>query len=864
MIERVFYSPSFSSECYRDLPVKEPRFEKAVGDAGLLDFLELKRGVFAQETPAIERILAYQKAMEAVKKASFYERAFDNDPLATAKEILRWRDLLVMEGFSACTEYKSPRLRKLVEIERVYRVAGLVGTPERWEQILALSRGRIPGVEIEVCHDINLLPGLIRKTLAAISVTRGCYGWDKDPVWDSVDKSITIRYFGTVAEAYYWAADHHADNDGVVICPDPLRLNAVLRNRQRRLLDASAGGDSAILQLFRLGLSLLDRPHPQVIDTSTLLEYLRTSFSPIPYEQREALAHALMSDGGLGKGWEEVLGKCRDVPEVNTFLLPLLEADIEGGMVPASVVTSWCEALAKWCPPVITKETVAYRMELVALCNGLCRVIRSLDSDEVEVKMVMKTVKTLYEPTPVQTNKAMAGSWNAVESHRSLIDAPASLLWLPCNGSLETPYPYSFLLQEEVEELKIKSKTDFIRYDFNLMVHQLGKVKTIVLCACDFDRNEALEEHPAVTLCKSTANSVPRPASGDSGASIFAPLGTLEIKAETGGEESGIDLYPKRKNEKGEEEDYPLSATGIETLIAYPFDYVLEKKLRFHDVSSLQLSDLTPTLGTVAHYVFEKMMEESGGSISSMRGMLKDGFEKRVDSAAIIRGGILLRRENRTLLAHFKETIRKSIGTLLDILERSDLTPVKCEYPLEDVELDFAKIKGSVDFYAEKGPHEIVVIDFKYSSGKYYIEKLEEDKSIQLEVYAEAMEKELGSSVVAKGYYFFPLNQLHTDDQNEVFVGDGVVVHRKREGMGPLAKRIRDSVKYRTKQLKEGILEIEEGVPLDKIAYHKDADEGRKLIDIPVARKKKGGADVKASSPFVNPTKYPILKNAVK
>ena len=64
---KVFYSPSFTSECYRDLPVNEPRFEKVVGDAGLLGFLELKLGLAAQDTPAIDRILAYQRAMDAVK-----------------------------------------------------------------------------------------------------------------------------------------------------------------------------------------------------------------------------------------------------------------------------------------------------------------------------------------------------------------------------------------------------------------------------------------------------------------------------------------------------------------------------------------------------------------------------------------------------------------------------------------------------------------------------------------------------------------------------------------------------------------------------------------------------------------------------
>jgi len=56
-----------------------------------------------------------------------------------------------------------------------------------------------------------------------------------------------------------------------------------------------------------------------------------------------------------------------------------------------------------------------------------------------------------------------------------------------------------------------------------------------------------------------------------------------------------------------------------------------------------------------------------------------------------------------------------------------------------------------------------------------------------------------------------------------------------------------------------------EGTDLASIAYHIDADEGRKMIDIPVAKKKKKtDKDVKAASPFANPTKYPILKNAVK
>ena len=854
------YSPFFSGATYRKLSVNKPLFEKHVGDAGLLDLLELRLGLPGRETSAIERILDYQSALAAVRKDAFYEKAFENDPLATAKEILRWRDLLVMEGFDAATTYGSPRLRKLADAESHFSKPG---TPERWKEVRAHAKGPLAGVNIIVDHDIRLLPKLIRESLAAIGVEEGVYDGlgGKEASWTSEGKDITIRYFGTVAEAYGWAADNRKDYDGAVICPNPFRMNAVLRNRELPLLEASAGGDSSITQLFRLGLSLLERP----LDINNLLEYLRSEFSPIPGAYRYTLANTLLREGGRGEEWEKALAKCRDDKDVRDYLLTLLD-DLENvgdgknpeWMVPTEKVTGWCKALAEWSTTVITEDRKPYQLELVSLCDGMCRVIDNMHSSRVRVKEVMKALKTLYELTPVNNTKATAGSWDAVDSHRGFIDAPDKLLWLPCNGGLDTSYPYAFLLQEEIEELSLPSKTDYIRHDFNLMAEQLDQIETIELCACDFDRHEALEEHPAVTLCKPAANVIPRPASDGQTASIFHPLGTLEME--------GVDLYPKRRNDQGKEtdEDYPLSATGIETLIAYPFDYVMDKKLGFRDASSFQLSDLTPTQGTVAHYVFEKMMKESGGNILRMRDMLEEGFEDRIDTAAKMRGGILFRRENRTLFAHFKEIIRKSISVLLDILESSGLTPKECEHPLEDVDLDFAKIKGSVDFYAETKAHQIVVIDFKYSKGKTYIEKLEDDKSVQLEIYAESMGKELGGPVVAKGYYFFPLNQLHTDDQSGIFSGDGVIVHPAKKEMLPLRQRIRNSVDYRATQLKCGKLEMEEGAALADIDYHKDADEGRKMIDIPAARKKKDGKSVKAASPFVNPTKFPILKNAIK
>lgn len=850
---KLYYSPYFTGACYRKLPVGQPLFEKIVGDAGLLEHLELRLGLPGNESDTIDRILAYRKALETVAKDAFYEDAFKKDSLATAKEILRWRDVLVMEGFEADAGYKSSRLRKLAEAEKVFRSANLVGTPERWKAVLAFAQGRTPGADIEVCHDIELLPKLVRDTLKAFGVVKGRYdglGEENLPL-DNKSKEISILQFSTVADAYRWAVEN---NDcEAVICPDPFQLNAALRNREKPLLDASAGGDSSITQLFRLGMSLLERP----VNVKNVLEFLRMEVSPI---RGNLLAFALKRDGGLGEEWKKALDKSKDRAGIDGYLLSLLEAKIEDGKVSASVVTGWCQAVEGWAPSVMNKDREPYLKELIGLCRSMRRVIEAENADQIDFDFIQKAVKTLYVPKPVQVVKAMAGSWNAVDSHRCFIDAPASLLWLPCNGGLDTSWPYSFMLQDEIKELGVMEMPHYVRYDFNLMARQLGQVSKIVLCACDYDGDEAQEEHPAVTLCNPVAEKIDKRAAGDSTLSIFAPLGTIE---------TGVDLYPmcKQKKEDGTEEEVEisLSASSIETLIGYPFDFVMDKKLGFRDLSSLRMSDLTPTQGTVAHYVFERMLKDSGGKIEKMREMLKsDVFENRVDDAAKEKGAALFQPEHRTLFSHFKETIQKSIGVLLDILEKNGLQPKDSEVKLDEDLAGLSHITGSVDFYAEKGD-KIIVIDFKYSKGSHYIDKLKKDQSVQLEVYAESLEAKLGKlgkTVVAEAYYFFPINQLYTD--SKLFQGTGVKHIKKNGNLPKLSTRIRKSVDRRREEIKKGKLEIEEGTPVTQIDYHVAFEDKKELIDIPSKKDEITKEYVKEYAPFADPTRYPILKNIIK
>ena len=187
----LYYSPFFTGECYRNYPVGQACLEKVVGDAGLLDFLELRLGLPGGEAGAIDRILAYEAALRSALTGAFYKDAFEKDSLATAKEILRWRDTLVMEGFDAHASYESSRLRTLAQVEKVF---GASGTPERWKIVRESAKGPLAGVEIIVCHDMDLLPKLIRETLKALGVEKGRYdGLGEDDLpFEAKGKKISI------------------------------------------------------------------------------------------------------------------------------------------------------------------------------------------------------------------------------------------------------------------------------------------------------------------------------------------------------------------------------------------------------------------------------------------------------------------------------------------------------------------------------------------------------------------------------------------------------------------------------------------------------------------------------------------------
>lgn len=118
-----------------------------------------------------------------------------------------------------------------------------------------------------------------------------------------------------------------------------------------------SGRESGIIQLFKLGFSLFERP----INVNNLLSYLQLTTHPIRGKLRSELARHLQSEGGRGEKWDAIIknfdftvkkeknGKIatKDLRDEKMEFLKPLEGDYETG-IPRKDVLSFSNALSDW------------------------------------------------------------------------------------------------------------------------------------------------------------------------------------------------------------------------------------------------------------------------------------------------------------------------------------------------------------------------------------------------------------------------------------------------------------------------------------------------------------------------------------
>jgi hypothetical protein len=182
----------------------------------------------------------------------------------------------------------------------------------------------------------------------------------------------------------------------------------------------------------------------------------------------------------------------------------------------------------------------------------------------------------------------------------------------------------------------------------------------------------------------------------------------------------------------------------------------------------------------------------------------------------------------------FVSQLKESIRILLDIVKSNNLSYHSYEYKVEDKVADIA-FGGSIDllFYQGERPF---IIDLKWTfSQKKYITLIEEEKSIQLALYAKLMGQR--DSFVA--YFLLSHGKLLTTDKS--VKGENIIVVGI-DNAGEVNERIlaktMNSFNYRWSELSDGRIELAEESLLSEIQYHNDS-EAESLISLEMDKKYK-------------------------
>lgn len=831
------YSPEFTGEYYLNIPEGKCLLgDIVVDDAGLLELFELRLGLPSFGESGQIRAIEYRKALKACQKGSFYERSFSVDSFGVAETLLSWRDKLMMLGWAPEVKTGQERLDTLAEVEEVFRKQSIYpGEPDRWLAVLtALNNGGklfSDDATIEIWYPKELLPQLIEKAIA-LSGLKVEPKRELNP--EKVDfscKTVELRKYTELTDAFEWFAQEKPTAGTVVINRDNVRFNSVLRRHGQALEQASTEiGNPAIPQIFKLGLSLLLRP----LNPHTLLSFLRVPKGPVPYRLALELTDALLEDNGIGKKWQTTLDKYPDErKEAQALLLDLL-VDRADPAIPTEVAMVWCKEIAAWTEkclndkkhPVLPFEIPQYAA-LASACQGMMRLLEG-ESATMNATDFSNLVKSLYTGVAIRTDEGEVGSFNTVSSPAAILSDPSRLVWLDCNGVLDVSWPYTFLTQAEAKAIKdigltIPDKDRFFKYGFSLVTDLLSRVNDIVLIQSEYDCGEALREHPAVTLA------------------LQAGIKEKEFASpEWGGPQAPI--QPRESFELGTDVlggfSRKESASSIESLMDNPADYYLEYILKLKDIKDMELKDIIPARGLVAHLVFENLMKDGNKNVTAMLALVNGpDFRERVRAAAACKGANLLLGENEIDFEGLVVTLKDSFNVLLGILNASNLTPFETEFSLKDsngkgVDLGGAigEVVGFVDLVAKTAGGDYVVIDLKYprSSGNYYRQLLANDTSVQLEIYSTAVAKRLGKPVLATAYYLIPQMKLYTCDSQMIFKGKGVY-HEKKKTVAPdLLTRIKDGIQSSRECLINGSIPLGEK---DRFAFGRQEDSYEILKD---------------------------------
>ncbi len=812
---RIIYSPFFDQGTYRPLASGAVLLdEHVVGTRGLLSELELRAGMIGKETPWFTRVVAYYKAIKsvlAIGHKTFFEESFSKDELGVSGELLRWRDALVMTGWTPEMPSDSPvayKFRDLALIERYFKAPG---ESDRW-WALKQATGYLAGSTIEV----RVPESSVEKVIADVLASSGAeisFALLQEGEELNLKADVKVLQFRNQSDAYRWISGQEIPDGTLVVNRNNKGLNDVLRAMGNPLVKSEYRDSNPLtLQLFKLGFDLFS----DSVDIKTLVAYLSIPVNPLPFRGRKELLEHLVENGGFGEAWAEILKEYEIASPV------VVDAPNPPAKASLAAVKAYSNELKEWSTRyAFTLQEEGKSLDLAAQLMSLCEMCEALDAvlesaqEEIPYEQLGRYVDGIYSACSFPDEKAQVGSFDMVSDIRAVVEGPKRLLWLDCNAGSYGRYPLFFLSRAEVDYLKgqglsIVDGETYVRTSSLAVKRALEAVKDeIVLATCRKAQGERADEHPIYTEIKAkglpyTLVEKPEMPRGETLPVYKTQAPPLEFHLE-----NGIEI-PERPH--GE------SYSSIETLIQRPIDYVLDYVLKLREQDILQLADIRTVKGNIAHAVIEKValaLRDDGKSAYT-----EDELTGIIDQAALS-GGVLL-YNSKVEYDSFKLKLIQSVRTLLSFISDNGLKVFDCEHYIEvslpDITEDdgtvrsIGKFNARIDLLLQDENDDFVILDLKWSESSRYRNKIKKQEDLQLVLYSEALKVAYPEhKVLGCGYYVIPQCVIETRESFFCFMDHVNYYDIPSEAYADVYAEAVRSYTYRKIQLEEGTLEGGEG-----------------------------------------------------
>ena len=223
---KILYNPFFTKEAF----ITHDLWDTIVtGDAGLLEQLLMRAGmpqtIADEEDKDDIRIAPYREALQAQADSPFVD-SLAADPTGTAKQLLQWRDTLVMAGWKAemTADSKNAKLRVLSACDKA--ISAYPSKADRWRQVLdKLQAGEKVLQEddtIEVLTPSELIHPIIKEVLNLLHAE---YKMEKrDAALDTQNHQCTILMPYEQYEGWQLLPMLPYDKETMLVCADEKRL----------------------------------------------------------------------------------------------------------------------------------------------------------------------------------------------------------------------------------------------------------------------------------------------------------------------------------------------------------------------------------------------------------------------------------------------------------------------------------------------------------------------------------------------------------------------------------------------------------------------------------------------------------------